>query len=153
MRYLFSVITLLLGTASLHAFDTQKRAMFQNYYSQYTQETLAQSTLFADAEETMELLLKGEQLFFLDMRTEAEMGVVGLKLPNSAQIALDKLFLEENLKRLPSDGTVMLVCYSGTRAAMAATALQMLGIKNIRVLKGGVKALAQATTPLTAPKR
>ena len=154
MKFILSILllTLTLGTA-LHAYDAEKAAFFHTYYQKFTQKAMAESKLFIDGEEAMNMLNGDTNPVLLDIRSEAEAAVVGLTHKNALFIPLDKLFMQEQLDKLPTDRTIILVCYSGTRAAMAATALHMSGIKNIRVLKGGLAALAKATTPITAPIR
>jgi rhodanese-related sulfurtransferase len=151
--HLFSLILILTLGASLQAYDTERADFFHNYYQKLTQQTLSDSKLFLGAEEAVAMLYSDNRPLLLDIRTEAEAAVVGLTYEDSMLIPLDKLFNKEQLDRLPTDRTIILVCYSGTRAAMAATALQMSGITNIRVLKGGVAALAKATTPKSVPLR
>ncbi len=149
------LIPLILAAAlslTLHAYDAQKAALFHDYYQNFTQERLAASTLFADAEEVVALLQTPQPPLLLDVRTEAEAAVAGLTLDNALFIPLERLFTPESLDRLPEDRTIVIVCHSGVRAAMAATALQMSGIRNVRVLKGGLSALALAATPGALPR-
>ena len=93
---------------------------------------------------------KGREFVALDVRTPAESGMFRMALPNSLAIPVDRLFEPANLDRLPSDKPVVVVCKSGTRAAVVGTALRHIGFDNVYVLKGGFKALAGYLDPKTA---
>jgi len=62
-------------------------------------------------------------------------------------IPANKVFLKENLDRIPIDKTVVVVCKSGARATAIGTALRHIGFKNVYVLKGGIVALTKYVTP------
>lgn len=138
-------------TAGLMAYDTKKAENAHAFFKNFTQQACAKGALFVDGERVMEMLRKKEDFLLLDIRTEGETGVVGVTVPNSLHIPLNTLFETKNLDRIPADKPVIIVCYSGTRAAMAATELKIVGFKNVQVLKGGINALAKANTPANAP--
>jgi rhodanese-related sulfurtransferase len=87
----------------------------------------------------------------LDARTPAEMEIIGIKLPNTLEIPMNEVFKEENLKKLPTDEKLVLVCHSGSRVTMLSVGLLMLGYKNILILEGGIKAFAAAVGSDTVP--
>jgi rhodanese-related sulfurtransferase len=86
----------------------------------------------------------------VDVRTPAETGVYSVTLPGSLAIPIHELFSETNLKRIPTDRTVVVLCLSGTRATAAGTALRHIGFDNVYVLKGGFKALTAYLGPKQA---
>jgi rhodanese-related sulfurtransferase len=145
--------TLLLSVmvGNLSAYDADKAEGFNAFYSHMTQKACADSKLAIDSDEVMKLLREEKKFTLLDIRTEGEMAVLGLKTPNTLAIPLQHLFEKESLAKLPTDELIVVVCHSGTRAIMAVASLKMLGFKNTRVLKGGMVALAQGNTPKNAP--
>ena len=153
MKKQLSILALVIISSAAMAYDAQKAAMFHGFYKNFTQKACAESTLFLSAEEAMKRVGDTQGTLFLDVRTPAERSVVGLNIPGSTAIPLEHLFKAENLDRLPTEKNIIIVCHSGTRAVMAATALKMIGFKKIQVLAGGISALAAANTPKTAPMR
>ena len=91
-----------------------------------------------------------EPLVVLDIRTPAETGVYSVTLPGSLRIPMNELFTEPGLAQIPTDKTVVVLCMSGTRAAVAGTALRHVGFDNVYILKGGFKALAAYMGPKEA---
>jgi len=89
----------------------------------------------------IEKLKKGQDFVAIDVRTEKEAGLFTMSLPGSMSIPLNKLFMPENLKRLPTDKPMLIVCKSGARASAAGTALRHIGFNNVYILKGGFKML------------
>lgn len=149
------VSSLLVASLSVSAFayDTNKAKTFENFYSGFTQKACANSKLFVEAPEVMKMLRDNKKVTLLDIRTKGEHAVISIGLKNSIYIPIKDLFKEENLDKLPTDQTIVIVCHSGTRATLAAVGLKQIGIKNTRVLKGGLVALADANNPKNAPLR
>ncbi|MEA2091141.1 MAG: rhodanese-like domain-containing protein [Campylobacterota bacterium] len=147
--------TLLMASLSISAFayDTTKAQTFDKFYSNFTQKTCASSKLFIQADETMKMLRENKKFTLLDIRTKGEHAVISIGLKNSIYIPIKDLFKKENLDKLPTDQTIVIVCHSGTRATLAAIGLKQIGIKNTRVLKGGLISLADANNPKNAPLR
>jgi len=146
---LLSVLSLL--TLSTQAYDANKAASLNTFYSHMTHKACANSKLFIKGVDVMKMLQQKKPLLLLDVRTDAEAAIVGLTGDNALHISLDRLFHKESLDKLPTDRPVIVVCHSGIRATMAAMGLKQLGFKNIQVLKGGIVALAKADTPKNAP--
>lgn len=136
---------------SASAYDKTKAESFNKFYSNFTQKACANSKLFISAEDTFKMLKENKKFTLLDIRTKGENSVVSVSLKGSIYIPLKDLFKQENLSKLPSGGTIIVVCHSGTRATLAAIGLKQIGIKNTRVLKGGIVALANANNPKNAP--
>lgn len=74
----------------------------------------------------------------LDIRTPQEMEVVGITLKNTLKIPMHELFNEVNLKKIPKDKKLIVVCHTGTRAAAATMALRAVGFMNAFMFKGGI---------------
>ncbi len=147
-----SLLTIALSTSAF-AYDTSKAQAMDKFYSNFTQKACANSKLFITADETLKMLRENKKVTFLDIRTRGEHAVVSIGLNNSLYIPIKDLFKKENLDKLPSNKPIILVCHSGTRATLAAIGLKQIGIKNTRVLKGGIVALSDAATPKNAPLR
>ena len=145
--------TLLLSTLTINAmaYDTAKAEGFNNFFSHVTQKHCADSKLAIDADEVFKMLRDKKPFTFLDIRTEGEMAVLGLKTSNTLEIPLQHLFEKKNLERLPKDELIVLVCHSGTRTTMVVASLKMIGFKNVRVMRGGMVALAKGDNPKNAP--
>ena len=140
-----------LWSINLLAYDTGLVKKFDETFSQYTQANLNNSKMLIDANSIMKMLQKKEDFLLLDIRTPAEMQVLGLRTKNTLEIPLDILFKKENLDKLPKEKPIVIVCYSGGRALQAATSLEMLGFKNVKVLYGGIIALVKSDSTKNAP--
>jgi len=150
-RVLSQAIFVLSLTLSTQAYDANKAASLDAFYSHMTHKACANSKLFIKGVDVMKMLQQKKPLLLLDVRTDAEAAIVGLTGDNALHISLNRLFHKENLDKLPTDRPMIIVCHSGIRATMAAMGLKQLGFKNIQVLKGGIIALAKADTPKNAP--
>lgn len=148
-----TVMTLIASAAlctSAFAYDTAKAAEFDRFFSHMTHKACAASKLFVKADAVMKMVREEKPMLLLDLRTEGEASVITLG-SNALHIPVEYLFEKASLDKLPSDRPIILVCYSGSRATMAAMGLKMSGIKNVQVLKGGIVALATANTTKNAP--
>lgn len=92
----------------------------------------------------------GKEIVTIDVRTSGEAKMLGITLPGNIAVSINELFKPENLKRIPTDKPVMIVCKSGARATAAGTALRHIGFDNVYILKGGLQGLSQAYGPKQA---
>jgi rhodanese-related sulfurtransferase len=92
-------------------------------------------------------LQAGKEYVAVDVRTSGEAAMLGMTMPGSMAIPINELFTEENLKRIPTDKMVVVICKSGARATVAGTALRHIGFDNVYILKGGLQALSSAFGP------
>ncbi|WP_297440994.1 rhodanese-like domain-containing protein [Sulfurimonas sp.] len=148
------ILIALLGlglTTAVMAFDTTKANELNKFYSHATHKALAHSKTFIKGDAVMKMYKDGKDFTILDVRTDGEASVVALSAKNALHIPLSKLFLKQNLEKLPLKKPIVLVCHSGTRATMAMVGLKELGFKNVHVLKGGLIGLATADNPKNAP--
>lgn len=74
----------------------------------------------------------------IDVRTPAEFGEIHIE--GSTLMPLDRLRPDE----VKGDGSCVIICRSGKRAAQAMEKLKAAGCENLRVLEGGVLAWEQA---------
>jgi len=148
---IISAITVSALAVNVSAYDSVKAEGFNKFFSHVTQKHCANSKLAIESDEAMKMLRDKKPFTFLDIRTEGEMAVLGLKTPNTLEIPLQHLFEKKNLERLPKDELIVLVCHSGTRATMVVASLKMIGFKKIRIMRGGMVALAKGDSPKNAP--
>lgn len=135
------------------AYDASKAEQYNAFYSNMTQKACADSKFFIKSDDVMKMLREKKEFTLLDVRTVGEAAIVSVSSSNAIHIPIKNLFEKENLDKIASDKPVVIVCHSGTRAAFAAIGLKQLGFKKVRVLKGGVVALADANNPKNAPMK
>jgi len=99
------------------------------------------------ATELLKKIQAGEKLTLIDVRTPGEYAVMHPK----GAINIPYETLADQLNKIPRDRLVVALCHSGRRAEGATTVLRILGFDNVVNLSGGIKDLAQALTPKTAP--
>jgi len=100
------------------------------------------------AEDLLKAVKAGEKMTVLDIRTPGETGIIGINLPDTLVISMDRLFTPENLGRIPTDRKVVVVCKSGHRATAIALALRHVGFDNVFILS--LAALDDYLSPKTA---
>jgi rhodanese-related sulfurtransferase len=123
------------------AYDEPLAASYASLFQPVTGAKAGKALHLMPAKAFVEKIKKGEDFVAIDIRTEKESGLFTMSLPGSMTIPLNKLFLTENLKQLPTDKPMVIVCKSGARASAAGTALRHIGFKNVYILKGGYMAL------------
>jgi rhodanese-related sulfurtransferase len=96
------------------------------------------STTRIESAELRDLLDSRRPPRLLDVRTPAEFQTA--HIPGSYNVPLDLLreHRDEIVKHLDHD--VVLVCYSGLRAAQAEETLRRAGLSNVHILEGGISA-------------
>jgi rhodanese-related sulfurtransferase len=147
--------TMLLGTACItaraDAYDEALAAKYHQTMSKLDQAGLVKLASKNTASSVLRMIARKEKFTLLDIRTPAEISVVGLTIENSLHIPMDELFRPENLAHLPTDRPIIVVCRSGVRAASATALLQSLGFTEAVALKDGLIGLATELSPMTAP--
>ena len=138
---IFLTIFTALSAAPGYTYDEDMAASYATFFQPVTGAKAGKALHFMPPEVFVEKMKKGQEFVAIDVRTEKESGLFTMALPGSKSIPLNKLFLTENLKSLPTDKPVVIVCKSGARATAAGSALRHIGFKNVYILKGGFKAL------------
>jgi rhodanese-related sulfurtransferase len=134
-------VLLLVNTA--FAYDVELAKRFNAMFSQMTPEVIKQRPCEVDSKRLFEMIKNKEPFVFLDIRTPEEMSITGITWKDTLRIPMHELFKEENLKKLPKDKKIIVVCHTGTRAAAAALALRAVGFMNAYIYKGGIAELAR----------
>jgi len=149
--------TLLLTSASAWSYEQDLAASYAGLFEPVAGAAAGKALHLMKPDAFVDQIKQGKAFVMLDVRTPAEAQIYGAALPGSMAIPLNELFKAENLDRLPTDKPIVVVCKSGTRAAVAGTALRHVGFDNVMILKGGFKALNDyldaktANTPPPAP--
>lgn len=81
-----------------------------------------------------EKISSGEDLYMLDIRTEAE--VAHGMLPNSRHLPMHMIPLE--MADFPKDKEIVIYCRSGARSYHACMYLMQQGFSNVMNLRGGI---------------
>ncbi len=115
MKYIFSILLSFSFLTSAFAYDEALAAKMDKIFSKVTQKNIIKSKLMIDNKELFKILREKKKFVFLDIRTEAEMAILGLKTDNTLEIPLEHLFEKKNLDRLPKDELIVLICHSGSR--------------------------------------
>ena len=89
-------------------------------------------------------LLSVQDTILIDVRQPEEYAAGHLE--NSFNVPIRTL--GQNLSLLPDENaSIVVICKSGSRSTLAATALEILGYTNVKILKGGFDAWAAAELP------
>ena len=133
-------VLLLVNTA--FAYDAELAKKFDGVFSELNSQTIQHHFPVIDSKVLLDMLKNKEPFVFLDIRTPEEMSFTGITWKDTLRIPMHELFKEENLKKLPKDKTIVVVCHKGERAAYAVSALRALGFKNAYFFRGGIANLA-----------
>ncbi|MCX7771101.1 MAG: rhodanese-like domain-containing protein, partial [Proteobacteria bacterium] len=113
---LLAVFLAFFVTGKAFSFDAGLAKRFDGMFSQLTPEMIAKRPCEVNAKQLFEMIKKNEDFVVLDIRTPQEMEVVGIALKNTIKIPMHELFKEENLKKLPTDKKIVVICHTGTRS-------------------------------------
>lgn len=137
-NFLVSLALVFFLSSNGFSFDTDLAKRFDGMFSQLTPEMIAKRPCEVSGKQLFEMIKKNEDFVVLDIRTQQEMEVVGINLKNTLRIPMHELFNEANLKKLPKDKKLVVICHTGTRAAAATMALRAVGFTNAFMFKGGI---------------
>jgi len=144
MRYVgFVLAFLVLLTGIGHAYDADMGKKFDAIFSQMTPEVLAMRPCQITAKDVLQMIKKNEDFVILDIRTPAEVKLVASAYKKTIAIPMNELFKPENLKKLPKDKKIAVLCHTGDRAAAATIALRAVGFANAYQFKGGIAEYAK----------
>ncbi len=144
---LASLISLAAGAAD---YDAQLARSYAQLFQPVAGAKVVKGLHLMKPDQLVQHVRSGAPLLSLDIRTPGESGIFSMTLADSMSIPDNEVFLPENLKRIPKDRKVVIVCKSGTRATAIGTALRHVGFSNVYILKGGIMGLAKYLSPKTA---
>ena len=96
------------------------------------------------AQELCQRLDAGEELWILDVRSDAELARTG-QILGAHHIHITQL--PDRLEEVPRDRPVYILCHSGRRATTAASLLQRAGHQDVVVILGGLAGWDSVTCP------
>ena len=129
------------------SYDAEMAASYAQLFTPAEGAEVGKELHFIKPEGFIKNLQAGKGYLALDVRTSGEAAMLGMTMPGSMAIPVNKLFQKENLERIPTDKMVIVICKSGARATVAGTALRHIGFDNVYILKGGLQALSSAYGP------
>ena len=129
------------------SYDAEMAASYAKLFAPAEGVKVGKELHFINPDGFIKNLQAGKEYVAVDVRTAGEAAMLGMTMPGSMAIPLNELFTEENLKRIPADKMVVIICKSGARATVAGTALRHIGFDNVYILKGGLQALSAAYGP------
>jgi rhodanese-related sulfurtransferase len=96
-------------------------------------------------QEVAEKLRKGDRFHFVDVREDDEWKAGRAK----GSVHIGKGVIERDIEtEIPNkDEEIVLYCGGGFRSALAATALQEMGYKNVASMDGGIRGWREAGLP------
>ncbi|HHS99348.1 MAG TPA: sulfurtransferase [Thiomicrospira sp.] len=103
------------------------------------------------AGELNKALTEGKNIVLLDVRQKSERPIMGAISAKDVHIPRGFLEIQAYSKIKDRDAEIVVFCGKGIRSAFAANTLNEMGYKNVKNLKGGVKAWKEAGLPTLKP--
>jgi rhodanese-related sulfurtransferase len=133
----------LVSAGSLFALDEKVAASFEKLFSYVTPASPGKALGLVSPEKFIQNIEDYKKNYLiLDIRSRQEAAIFGMSF-NALNIPAPELFQLKNLKRLPADKKLLVLCSSGARSAAIGTALRGSGFDNVHILMGGLEALAK----------
>jgi rhodanese-related sulfurtransferase len=121
------------------AFDEQRARNYEKFFADYADKNLGDALGMVESDDIVKAIIdKKEEMWLLDIRTPLETSILGMSYKNTLNIPINEVFKSENLAKIPTDKTVVIICQKGFRATAVATALRNIGFTNVKILKGGI---------------
>lgn len=105
-------------------------------FSALTPQTMGSVIKATDLDAKLKDPAQKDKLFLLDIRKEEDFTRVG-HIEGTTRVDFTALAVPDNLKLLPKDKQIVVICYTGNTAGQAVTMLKMLGYDAV-VLKYGM---------------
>jgi rhodanese-related sulfurtransferase len=90
------------------------------------------------AADVAQLIAENPKLVLIDVRTPAE--IAGGKIKKALEINIQSPDFNQKIAKLPKDQAYVLYCRSGSRSAMACSAMAKQGFEQLYNLSGGYSA-------------
>ena len=119
----------------------EKAAVSKNadeFLSLMTRKVQKKGDIRISAKALLKKMVKGEKLTLVDIRTPEEQALTRV----TGALSIQMTDIMKNLDRIPTYGTVVIICHSSPRAIIVTTALRILGYNNVYALRGGIMAIA-----------
>ena len=135
-------VFLFTSASATFAYDAGMAKTFEKLFAKVVGPDSGKALHLMSPEAFLKKVVTGTEYVVLDVRTPDETSIFGMNCKNKLIIPIGELFKAENLKKIPADNNIFVVCSSGMRAAAVGTALRALGFAKVFILKGGIKGLA-----------
>jgi len=143
-------ITLSLACSICRAHDKVKATQYLKLYAQCDGKQIGKSLFMMKPDVFVGRIKNGEEMFVLDVRTKGEEKIIGMNLPDTLFVPMNKVFDETVLSKLPKDKPIVVLCQTGLRSALITMGLRDIGFGNAFFLKNGIKELSAFLTPKEA---
>ncbi len=145
--FMLLIMSLVLAAGSVWSYDVQRAKQYEEFFAPFAGKNVSKSFQAMKVPDLLKAIKSKKELVILDVRTWAEMGVIGFYVPGSLAIPMADVFKPENLAKLPTDKKIVVVCKKGFRASIVAISLRQIGFKDVYIVKGGIDAIAAALSP------
>ncbi len=146
-KLIITALTVIGIIARISAYDKEMAKSMQEFFKPFSEKNTSKAMQKITTAALLKRIELDEKFFFLDMRTEAEVSIVRLGFENTLVVPMDKVFNEENLKKLPTDQNIVVICAKGSRATVTAMALRLIGFEKTYILVGGLAGLTDYLCP------
>ncbi|MFC1888781.1 rhodanese-like domain-containing protein [Thermodesulfobacteriota bacterium] len=143
-------VVFVLACSICHAHDNAKAKQYLNLYSQCDGKQIGKSLFMMKPDIFVSKIKSGEEVFVLDVRTKAEEQIVGMNIPNTLFVPMNKVFEESTLSKLPTDKPIVVLCRKGVRSSLVTMGLRDIGFNNAFCLHDGLRGLIEFLTPKAA---
>ena len=140
-------ITVLLAYSISHAHDKTKAEQYRTLYANCAGKEIGKELFMVTPKAFIDKLKQKEDILVLDVRTKAEVQVIGITSKNVLSIPINKVFEESSLSKLPTDKPIIVVCSIGHRSGIVTMGLRDIGFDNVFILKNGIKSALEILTP------
>ena len=148
------VVSMIIGFALVcsvcSAHDKTRANQYLKLYSRCDGKQIGKSLFMVTPEAFVGKIKSGEDVFVLDVRTKAEEQIIGMNIPNTMFVPMNKVFEESTLSKLPKDKQIVVLCRKGVRSSLVTMGLRDIGFGNAFSLKEGMRGLIEFLTPKTA---
>lgn len=145
---LFTAILILLFSGTALAYDAEKAQYFESMFAPFADQQTGRSLARIPVVDFVNLVKSGTDIQVLDVRTPAEISI--MPYGGALNLQMSEVFQPENLALLATDKPIIILCQSGLRNTMIATALREIGFDNAHSLLGGMRGLANYLNIATA---
>ena len=116
----FLAILAFLVTVPAFAYDSGLADRLAEFYQPFEGKACAKSLQMIPPADFVKAMRAETKPFVLDVRTEAETGLIGVTATDSLTLPMARVFSKETLEQLPTDRKIVVVCKGGHRATAVA---------------------------------
>ena len=132
----------ILFTTLAWSYDEELAKSYAELFSEVKGEKAGKYLHFVIPHKFVKDIKSGKEMVVIDVRTPSETELFSMTSEKNLKITANEIFQPENLKRIPTDKEVIVICKSGARATAIGTGLRHIGFDNVYILKGGFEDLS-----------